>query len=306
MKELFRMFGIMPSINTPFTDDDHIDLEGIQKHIDNAIEAGICGFLIPVVASEVNKLSFEERESIIKAALEANRHRVPIIGGASALSKDECLRNVKNLLRFDVDIILTNIPYKSENQYIDYVKSITALEPPMLMIQDYDIYGKGVPVPLLIKLYEEIDCFRFVKVETLPSGPKASAVITATGNTLHISGGWNVTQLIDAFDRGVHSMVSTGMHEPYCKIWELYKKGHRDKAVELYEKLQPAIAFANQYIDISIHFYKRLLYRQGIYKTPRVRQPIIDYDKYFQRIGDEMIEKVLGLINEVKAGKWDF
>jgi 4-hydroxy-tetrahydrodipicolinate synthase len=305
IKELFPMFGIMPAMNTPFTEDDRIDLDGIQKHIDSAIEAGICGFLIPVVASEVNKLSFEERNSIIGAASEANHGRVPLIAGASALTREECLKNVKNLLRFHPDCILANIPYQNDEQYVDYVKSIAALNPPMLMIQDFDIHGGGVPVPLLVRLFEEIDCFRCIKIETLPAGPKYTALIEATGNSLHVSGGWSITQLIDAWDRGVHSMASTTMYEPFCKIYELYKKGRRDKAVELYEKIQPVIVFSHQYIDVSIHFYKHLMYRQGIYKTPRVRQPIIDYDRYFRRIGDEMIDKALNIINEVKSGVWD-
>jgi 4-hydroxy-tetrahydrodipicolinate synthase len=299
-KELFPMFGMMPAMNTPFTEDDSIDIDGLQKHIDYAIKAGICGFLIPVVASEVNKLTREERDSIIRASIEANNRRVKITGGASAVSKEACLENVKNLLQFDLDCILVNVPYQNDEQYEDYVKSIAALNPPVLMIQDYDINGAGVPLSLLIKLFEEIECFRCVKIETQPAGPKYTSILEATKNTLHVSGGWSVTQIIEAWDRGVHAMANTGLHEIYCKIYELYKNGQRDKAILLYEKLQPILSFSNQNVDISIHFFKRLLYRQGIYKTPRVRKPIIDYDRYFERIGDEMIEKALNIIGEIK------
>ena len=296
------MFGMMPAMNTPFTEDDRVDLDGLQKHIDNAIEAGICGFLIPVVASEVNKLTFNERSRIIEAALEANNGRVPVIGGASALNKEDCLENVKNLLRYNLDCILANIPYKNEEQYADYVYSIAALNPPMLMIQDYDIHGAGVPEPLILRLFEEVNCFRCIKVETQPAGPKYTTLLEATKNTLHVSGGWSVTQIIDAWDRGAHAMANTGLHEIYCKVYELHKKGQRDKAIALYEKMQPILAFSNQHVDISIHFFKHLLCRQGIFKTPKVRQPIINYDKYFSRIGDEMIEKALNIINDVKSG----
>jgi 4-hydroxy-tetrahydrodipicolinate synthase len=299
------MFGMMPAMNTPFTEDDRIDIEGLQRHIDYAIKAGICGFMIPVVASEVNKLSPGERNQIITASIEAADHRVPVIGGASALTMEECVNNVKNLMGFDLDCILANIPYQNDEQYINYVKSIAALNPPVLMIQDFDINGMGVPVRTLMRLFHEIDCFRCVKVETQPAGPKYTELIEASANALHVSGGWSVTQIIDAWDRGTHAMANTGMHEIFCKIYELHKKGHRDRAIALYEKLQPVLAFSNQYVDVSVHFFKRLLYRQGIYKTPRIRQPIIDYDKYFCRIGDEMIEKVFDIINDVKSGVYD-
>jgi len=304
-KSLFSLFGMMPAMNTPFTEDDDIDLAGLQKHIDNAINAGVCGFLIPVVASEVNKLTRLERKHIIQAAIEANDHRVVMIGGASALTKEDCLQNVRDLLAFGIDCILANIPYENDVQYDDYVKSIAALEPSVLMIQDYDPNGKGVPVDLLVRIFHEVECFRCIKVETAPAGPKYSAILEATEGRLHVSGGWSVTQFIDALDRGIHAMANTGLHEIYCKIFDLYQKGYRDKAIVLYEKLQPILAFSNQYMDVSIHFFKHLLYRQGIFQTSRVRQPILEYDHYYRRIGDEMIDKALTLTDEVKSGVYD-
>lgn len=304
-KSLFPLFGMMPAMNTPFTENDDIDFTGLQKHIDNAIQAGIGGFLIPVVAGEVNKLTRPERKRIIQAAIEANHHRVVMTGGASAMTKEDCLQNVQDLLSAGVENILANIPYENDTQYEDYVKSIAKLNPPMLMIQDYDINGKGTPIDLLVRLFNEVDCFRCLKIETLPAGPKYTAILEATEGRLNVSGGWSVTQLIDALDRGVHAMANTGLNEIFCKIYELYKKGYRDKAIVLYEKLQPILAFSNQYFDISVHFLKHLLYRQGIFKTPRVRQPILDYDRFYRRIGDELINKALTLTEEVKLGVYD-
>ena len=304
-KSLYPLFGMMPAMNTPFTENDGIDFDGLQRHIDNAIHAGICGFLIPVVASEVNKLTRTERRHIIQAAMEANRRRVVMIGGASAMTKEDCLQNVRDLMDAGVENILANIPYESDFQYEDYVKSIAGLNPSMLMIQEFDPNGKGAPIDLLVRMFNEVECFRCLKVETLPAGPKHTALLEATEGRLNVSGGWSVTQFIDALDRGVHAMANTGLHEIFCKIYELYQKGYRDKAIVLYEKLQPILAFSNQYIDISIHFFKHLLYRQGIYKTPRIRQPILEYDHYYRRIGDEMITKALGLIEEVKSGMYN-
>jgi 4-hydroxy-tetrahydrodipicolinate synthase len=304
-KNLYPLFGMMPAMNTPFTENDDIDFEGLQKHIDNAIASGVCGFMIPVVASEVNKLTNTERQGIIQAAIEANNHRVIMIGGASSITKEECLQNIRHLLNAGVDCILANIPYENDIQYEDYVKAIAALEPSALMIQDFNLNGAGVPVELIVRLFNEIECFRCIKVETLPAGPKYTAILKATDNHLNVSGGWSVTQIIDAWDRGVHAMANTGLHEIYCKIYELYKKDRRNMAVSLYEKLQPILAFSNQYTDISIHFFKHLLHRQGIFKTPRVRQPILEYDSWFRRIGDEMIEKAIVLTEKVKSGLYD-
>ena len=84
MKTLYPAIGVLPAINTPFTEDDKIDFDGLQKHLDNAVTSGVAGILIPVVASEVLRLSAEERRSISKCAHEVVNGRVPIFGAATA------------------------------------------------------------------------------------------------------------------------------------------------------------------------------------------------------------------------------
>jgi hypothetical protein len=38
------------------------------------------------------------------------------------------------------------------------------------MIQDWDATGKGLPVPMICSLFDEMDSFRCLKVETVPAG----------------------------------------------------------------------------------------------------------------------------------------
>ena len=305
MKELLDMLGVIPAMNTPFTEDDKIDLDGLQRHMDYAIRSGVAAVLIPVVASEVDQLTEAERASIIKAALEVTDHRIPIIGGASAATKEQCLSYVRQLKDAGCDGVLANIPYVDDEQYSDYVRSIDALHPGFLMVQDYDLTGSGVPTDILVRLFEEVESFRCLKIETALPGGKYTKMLNATDHRLHISGGWSVTQYIEALDRGVHGMVPTGMHELYCKVDSLYRSGQRGKAVRLYEQMQPIIAFSNQYSAIAVHFYKRLLWKQGYYKTPNVRIRTIDFDRYYQRIADEMIEKFFALSEQVAQGMFD-
>ncbi len=52
----------------------------------------------------------------------------------------------------------------------------------------------------------------------------------------------------------------------------------------------PILAFSNQHLDISIHFFKRLLHRQGIYATAHVRAPSLPFDGVHEHEADELIE----------------
>jgi 4-hydroxy-tetrahydrodipicolinate synthase len=201
--------------------------------------------------------------------------------------------------------LLVHIPYQHEQQYRTEVREIAALKPGFLMLQDWDFQGYGLPVALIRELFADIEEFRCLKVEVVPAGRKYTEVLEATRGKLHVSGGWAVMQMIEALDRGVHAFMPTGMHSIYTSIYALYQQGKRDKARQLFNELLPVLAFSNQHLDISVHFFKRLLYKQGVYDTPKVRKPILPFDTHHQRIADELIEHVLRLTERVTSGEYE-
>jgi dihydrodipicolinate synthase/N-acetylneuraminate lyase len=101
--------------------------------------------------------------------------------------------------------------------------------------------------------------------------------------------------MIEALDRGVHTLMPTGMHSLYTRIVRLYTGGDRAGAQSLFYRLLPVLAFSNQHLDISVHFFKRLLHQQGIYSTDRVRAPILAFDAVHARIADDLIRYVTDL-----------
>jgi 4-hydroxy-tetrahydrodipicolinate synthase len=168
------------------------------------------------------------------------------------------------------------------------------------MLQDWDFQGYGLPISLITRLFEEVESFRCLKVEVVPAGVKYSEVLAITEGRLHVSGGWAVMQIIEALDRGVHAFMPTGMHELYTRIYDLYQSGRREQASSLFERLLPVLAFANQHLDISVHFFKRLLHEQGIYDTSRVREPILPFDPIHERVGEQLTAKAMDLCRQVR------
>jgi 4-hydroxy-tetrahydrodipicolinate synthase len=299
-KQLLELRGIITVLNTPFTEDDAVDLPSLGRNVRYALEAGVAGFLVPAMASEVDKLSLEERMVIVEAVLGKNGGQVPVVGGASASTPEERKAIAATLIRLGCDGILASIPFRDEVQYERDVRELDALGPGFLMLQDWDFQGYGLPIPLIVRLFEDVESFRCLKVEVVPAGVKYSEVLEATDGRLHVSGGWAVMQIIEALDRGVHAFMPTGMHELYTRIHSLYCSGRREQASALYEQLLPVLAFANQHLDISVHFFKRLLHRQGIYDTPRVREPILPFDPVHQAAADRLIQRTIELCGRVR------
>jgi 4-hydroxy-tetrahydrodipicolinate synthase len=299
-KDLYDLFGIVAVLNTPFTLEDGLDLEGLARHVAYAIECGVVGFLVPAMASEVYKLSEKERLQMVSTVLEINNNRVKVIGGAGELNSENRIRIVKDLLKLGCSDILLQIPFSSEDRFRDEVFRIADLNPNMIMIQDWDFEGAGLPVPLICRLFEEVESFRCLKIETVPAGPKYSEVLDATGGYLHVSGGWAVSTMIEALERGAHAFMPTGLYEIYCLIYRLFRDGKLPEATEWFNRILPILSFANQHLDISIHFFKRLLHAQGIYKTYKVREPILPFDKIHESRTEILIDSAMKLMKKAK------
>ncbi|MBI4556746.1 MAG: dihydrodipicolinate synthase family protein [Candidatus Hydrogenedentes bacterium] len=298
-KQLLELRGIVTVLNTPFTEDDRIDVPSLRKNVRLALAAGVAGFLVPAMAGEVDKLSEAERELLVQTVLAEVNGRVPVIGGASAPTEGARLRATESLIRLGCPGVLVSIPYENDRQYESAVRAVAELHPPFLMLQDWDSHGYGVPVPLIARLFQEIPEFRCLKIEVVPAGPKYTEVLEATQGRLHVSGGWAVMQMIEALDRGVHAFMPTGMHEIYTRIYDLYQRGNRDAAQSLFREVLPVLAFSNQHLDISIHFFKRLLHAQGIYTGPRVRPPIRPFDPVHEQTTRELIAYVQELLRDI-------
>lgn len=287
--------GIVTVLNTPFTAIDSIDLEALETNICSALDAGVAGFLVPAMAAEVGKLTESERFAMVKTTVETVNGRVPVIGGASAPDAETRQRAARALIDLGCTGVLASIPYIDDADYEAQVVKLAALRPGFLMLQDWDFQGYGLPVDLIVRLFETVETFQAIKIEVVPAGVKYSDVLTATSGELHVSGGWAVMQMIEALDRGVHALMPTAMHTLYTEVHRRYVAGDRAGAQSLFNRILPVLAFSNQHLDISIHFFKRLLWRQGVFRTDRVRPPILPFDSTHVRIADELID----LVNEL-------
>jgi hypothetical protein len=145
----------------------------------------------------------------------------------------------------------------------------------MLMIQDLEWNGPGLPVLDDRRLFEELEAFRSIKVETVPAGPKYSAILEATGGRLNVSAGWAVPYLIEALDRGDPCGDPGRPPLVIAEVARRYRRGDRDSARDLFDRLLPILGWQNQHIDISNQFLKLLAVRQGIFAGANLRRPSV-------------------------------
>ena len=288
------MRGIVPSLNTPFTEDDRIDEESLRREVDHVVAAGCVGILSLAVASESASLSPAEIDRAASIIVEQAAGRIPVILSVTADQQAERLRRAVRARTLGADGILCQAPAGTDRAgRRDLLGEVADAGPSLLMIQDLDWHGPGLAIDEIAGLFEGIESFTCLKVETVPAGPKYSRVLEATGGRLHVSGGWAVGQMLDALARGVHAFMPTCMEPRYVAIHRHYTAGDHEEARRLFEAMLPVLAFSNQHIDVSIRFFKLLRQAQGLFSSARCRSPVPALDAVQQDEADRLVTLAL-------------
>jgi len=292
-REKYPLRGVVVSLNTPYDEAGGVDFEAMTRLVDWHIGQGAVGFLAPAYAGEVYDLSFEERVEIFRCVRAASAGRAELFAGATAGDEETSRRAAIEATRAGADGVLLEVPLalKGRNAEVRaFFERFAAIGMPVLMIQDWDWSGPGMDVALVREMFESIPCFRCLKVEVRPAGPKYTAVIEATGGLLHVSGGWAADQMIESLDRGVDVIMPTAMSGLYRRVYDCWHRGDVDEARAVFASILPVLAFTRQHIDVSIHFYKRLFHRRGLFRTARTRRPARSYDAYHERQGEWLLD----------------
>ncbi|MEY8415484.1 4-hydroxy-tetrahydrodipicolinate synthase [Tissierella praeacuta] len=105
---MFKGAGV--AIVTPFK-DGKFDKEAYERLIDFQIQNGTQALIVLGTTGEASTLSYEEREVVIKSAIEKNAKRIPIIVGTGSNCTDIAVKYTKQAEELGADGILIVTPY---------------------------------------------------------------------------------------------------------------------------------------------------------------------------------------------------
>ncbi len=288
--------GIIPSMNTPFLADGGIDLAGLDACSEHTIASGASGMLVLAVAGETASLDMAEKRSVASRLLARSAGRVPVIIGCSSARQDERVALAAMARELGAPAMLCQAPDGLRGDaLLAALRELCAVGPPVLMLQDLDFQGSGLPMEDILRLREGLPAFQGLKIETALPGPKYSAVLQATRGQLHVSGGWAAAQMMEALHRGVHAFIPTAMDRVYVQIFRRFAAGDAAAARALHAQLAPVLAFSNQHVAVSIRFFKHLRHREGIFATPLCRGGVPPLDADQMRELEVQVMAVLAL-----------
>ena len=274
------MKGILPSLNTPFTNSDELDLDSLSRLVEHTITSGCGGMLGLAVAGEYNTLKFEEKIQFVNTVTRTNNGRIPFICSVTAADFNESIELTKIAKSFGAEGICVQLPPDlTLSKKLLFLEQLENLSPSILMIQDLDWSGDGMALEEIVKLFHSVEKFNWLKIETVRAGEKYTSVLQELEGRLKVCGGWAVTQLIDAMARSVNAFIPTGLEKVYVEIYHEYQSGNKEEARSLFEKVFPVLNFSNQNIGTSIRFFKNLRVLEGLFESNYCRDESAVFDK---------------------------
>ena len=293
-----RLKGIFPIIYCFFNKNNTLDKKLILEEIELIKKIGSNGIASLGLATEVNKLSFNEKKFIIELVAENCVGSIPAAVTIQGSSLHEYIKLIDVAKNNQADwIILQPLIKKNTTDkdcYNFFKKLIPYAGDTIVGIQNAKEYlGVGLKSKDIIKLYKTYDNFRAIKGES--SAALIQSEISKYPKDLRVFNGRGGQEIIDNFIVGCRGIVPALENaDNFIKIYKYIQNKKFDNAHKEYMKILPSIVFIMQSINSLVCYGKRICaYRMGV-KTIYDRSPGMIPTSFGLRKSKE-IAKNLGL-----------
>jgi dihydrodipicolinate synthase/N-acetylneuraminate lyase len=304
MSELTNeLFGVVPIIPTPFTENEEIDEDALRSLIDFAIAGGIKAVCLPAYASEFYKLTDDEKLQVVRVAVEHAAGRLKIVAQSNHPSLRVAIKLAQANVKAGADVVslavprIFSLPESSLKQYLsEFLQSIP--DTPVL-IQDFNPGGSSISVEFIKELMDENPNFKYLKLEEPLCAPKFESIIKATKGKVGLFEGWGGLYMLELVPIGIRGvMPGLAVSDILQRVFDLRRSGEDGKAFDLFEKVMPQIFFSLQNMELFHYAEKELLIARGVLSNSIARKAAYIPDASSISYIRELNQRVIDLLND--------
>ena len=268
--------GVFPILATPFNEDGSLDLESLDRLVTFNGDLGVAGVTVLGVLGESNRMLDREREALITCAVAAAKGRTQVIVGASHPGTQATIGLCRMATELGADAVMVAPaaePVPNEARVFEYYQKVAAATTLPLVAQDHPASTQvHMPLPLLLRLVDEIPAIVCIKAEAQPTPVRIAALkqgmqqrkvplLTGLGA---LYGYFDLMAGADGFNTGF------AFPEVLMAIDAAARTGNADECFRLYARYLPLLVFEQQ---PGVAVRKELLRMRGLLRTPHVRHP---------------------------------
>lgn len=271
--------GIWPVAPTPFNDDGTLDLDGMRRVLDCMIDQGVTGICILANFSEQFLISDAERETLTRLSLAHVAGRVPVIVTISHYATSIVVERAQLAKDLGAAIVMMMPPYHgallkgTAQQTFEQFAAVGEVGIP-IMLQDAPLSGVDLPVPLLVRMAQEIEELRLFKIECPRAADKLRALVAAGGDAIEgpFDGEEAITLLADLDAGATGTMTSAMIPDVIKPIVSDFLAGNRQAAIDGYARILPAVNHENR--QCGFQSAKAAMVAGGVIRSDYCRHPI--------------------------------
>ncbi|MBP6431349.1 MAG: dihydrodipicolinate synthase family protein [Ferruginibacter sp.] len=284
--------GIFPALTTKFTANDELDLPLFEKNLQAQLDAGVHGIVLGGTLGEASVLTVEEKETLIKFAVEKCANKVPVLLNIAEGSTKEALQQAAYAKTWGAKglMILPPMRYKSDHrETVTYFKTIANSTDLPIMIYNNPVDYK---IEVTLEMFAElVECHNIQAIkESTRDVTNVTRMRNKFGDRFKLLCGVDTIALEElclGADGWVAGLVCAFPKETVT-IYNLVKQGKIAEATAIYRWFMPLL-------ELDIHpklvQYIKLAETQVGIGSEYVRAPRLILE------GEER-EKILSIINE--------
>jgi dihydrodipicolinate synthase/N-acetylneuraminate lyase len=277
---------------TPFDERDRIDEAILADEIEFCIGSHVGGIVVPVMVSEFQALSEEERRLMLRIPVEVSRGRVPIVANCAAINEPLAVSYAIYAEQVGADAVIAMPPYGLAPDFdtiYAYFKAISDAVSIPVWIQNAGL----VPLSLdqVVRLCTEIEHVSWVKEEVNPGPQRIGQLLDRKCPAIQgVMGGYGGRYMLTEWARGAAGVIHACQ---FCdvvqRVWELLDGGEEAAARNLFEHLLPGLTLEGL---MGMAFAKEIMIRRGVFKNYRMRSQARPLDAHDLREIDRVWERI--------------
>ncbi len=283
--------GVFPALTTKFTADDQLDLPLFEKNLQAQLDAGVNGVILGGTLGEASVLSTDEKETLVKFAIEKIAGKVPVVINIAEGSTKEALQQAAYAKAWGAKgiMILPPMRYKTDHrETVTYFSTIAKSTDLPIMIYNNPVDYKTDVTP---DMFEDLTACANIQAikESTRDVTNVTRLINRFGERYKILCGVD-TLAMEEMVLGAHGWVAglvCAFPRETVAIYRLVKAGHIAEATAIYRWFMPLL-------ELDIHAklvqYIKLAETQAGIGSEDVRPPRLPL------VGEER-DRVLHTIN---------
>ena len=241
----FEWKGVFPALTTKFTIDDQLDLPLFEKNLQAQLAAGVEGIILGGTLGESSVLTNEEKEKLVKFAVEKTAGKVPVVLNIAEGATREALVQAANAASWGARglMVLPPMRYKTDHrETVQWFKTIAASTSLPIMIYNNPVDYK---TEVTLDMFDELQsCSNIQAVkESTRDVSNVTRMLNRFGQRYKILCGVD-TLAMEELVMGAHGWVAglvCAFPKETVAVYELVQQGKITEAAAIYRWFLPLL-----------------------------------------------------------------